>query len=103
MLLVLNALLEDPDAHLYGFELLGRTGLKSGTMYPILGRLEREAWLRSDWEEVDPSTLGRPRRRYYRLTSLGYLCSVRAVEDLERKRHTRRDTRPPRSLTPKAA
>lgn len=55
----------------YGFGLIQTTGLKSGSLYPILERLERQGWVSSAWEQVDPAEAGRPRRRYYRLTPEG--------------------------------
>ena len=70
LLKVLNAFLEHP-AELYGLELSRATGLKGGTLYPLLDRLEREGWLRSRWEQNDPSEEGRPRRRFYALTGHG--------------------------------
>jgi len=54
-----------------GAEIARSTGLASGTLYPILFRLERSGWLSSHWEEINPSDVGRPRRRLYRLTGLG--------------------------------
>lgn len=68
---VLRAMLEDPSLEHYGLELLRATKLQSGTIYPILGRLERHGWVESRWEEIDASTEGRPRRRLYRLTPSG--------------------------------
>lgn len=68
---VLAALLEDPGAERYGLELMRATGQPSGTLYPILTRLQDAGWLRADWEDIDPSTEGRPARRYYRLTPDG--------------------------------
>lgn len=65
--LVLMALLDDPARERYGLELCAAAGLPSGTVHPILARLERLGWLRSTWEQIDPSEEGRPRRRYYRL------------------------------------
>ena len=66
---VLDAMLQAPDQKHWGFEIMKRTGLKSGTLYPLLARLETAGWVQSDWEaETDP---GRPRRRYYRLTGVG--------------------------------
>jgi DNA-binding PadR family transcriptional regulator len=51
---------------------IGRvTNLLSGTLYPILLRLEKARWVESSWEVEDPHELGRPRRRFYRLTALG--------------------------------
>jgi PadR family transcriptional regulator PadR len=70
---VLSVLLEVGQAgdEAYGLEISRRTGLKSGTLYPILDRLEDAGWVESRWEESEPSRNGRPRRRFYRLTSAG--------------------------------
>src|SRR5258708_1221962 len=68
-LTVLKVLLDDPTAEQYGLELTEKTGLRSGTLYPILMRLEREGWADSAWEDsAIPQTHGRPRRRYYCLS-----------------------------------
>lgn len=70
--LVLRALLADPAREMYGLEICAAAGLPSGTIHPILGRLEREyGWLTSRWEDIQPEEEGRPRRRYYRLTEDG--------------------------------
>ena len=51
---------------------IGRVAkLRSGTLYPTLLRLERAGWLESHWEAAEPHELGRPRRRYYKLSALG--------------------------------
>ena len=65
---VLTVLLDDPQVGRYGLELMRATGQPSGTLYPILTRLQDAGWLRADWEDIDPSAEGRPARRYYRLT-----------------------------------
>ena len=67
---VLGALTSAPD-QISGAEISRSTELASGTLYPILNRLERARWIESEWEEGDPSALGRPRRRLYRVTALG--------------------------------
>src|SRR5262245_33078416 len=69
--LVLQALLAEPSRELYGVEIGQAAGLPSGTIHPILARLEAIGWLRSRWEDVDPRTEGRPARRYYHLTTEG--------------------------------
>jgi len=69
--LVLRALLEDPTHERYGLELCAASGLPSGTIHPILARLEKIGWLESHWEDIDPARAGRPRRRYYRLSPDG--------------------------------
>jgi DNA-binding PadR family transcriptional regulator len=67
----LAALLGDPDGDHYGLEMIKTTGLPSGTLYPILLRLERAGWVQSRWEDIDPVQARRPARRYYRLTTDG--------------------------------
>ena len=69
--LVLRALLAEPTRELYGLEIGSEAGLPSGTIHPILARLEGVRWVESRWEDVDPRAEGRPARRYYRLTSSG--------------------------------
>jgi DNA-binding PadR family transcriptional regulator len=68
---VLEIFLEDPTQQLSGAEVHQRCGIASGTLYPILLRLESAGWFVSQWESIDPSRVGRPRRRLYRLTSTG--------------------------------
>jgi PadR family transcriptional regulator, regulatory protein PadR len=65
--LTLWALMADADKPMYGMEICAAAGLPSGTIHPILARLERIGWVTSSWEEIDPSAEGRPRRRYYRI------------------------------------
>jgi PadR family transcriptional regulator PadR len=69
--LVLRTLLEEPSRARYGLEISYSAGLPSGTIHPILARLEAAGWLESQWEDIDPRELGRPRRRYYSLSSEG--------------------------------
>lgn len=69
--LVLRALLADPTRAMYGVELGAAAGLPSGTVHPILARLEGAGWLESRWEDINPRIEGRPARRYYRLTAGG--------------------------------
>jgi PadR family transcriptional regulator, regulatory protein PadR len=69
--LVLRTLLVDPSRELYGVEIGAAAGLPSGTVHPILARLETVGWLISRWEDIDPRAEGRPAHRYYRLTPDG--------------------------------
>ncbi len=56
----------------YGFEMIDATGLPSGTVYPALARLERDGFVRSEWEDaVVARREKRPPRRYYRITAAG--------------------------------
>jgi PadR family transcriptional regulator, regulatory protein PadR len=66
---------------LYGRQLTALTGIQNGSLYPVLARLETAGWLTSSWEEQDPRTAGRPRRRYYRLTSLGQAQGAAALDE----------------------
>jgi DNA-binding PadR family transcriptional regulator len=68
---VLEAFLEDPTAELSGADVHKRSAIASGTLYPILLRLESAGWFVSRWEAIDPASEGRPRRRLYRLTRSG--------------------------------
>jgi len=65
--LVLRALLERPAQEMYGLEISWATGLRSGTIHPILARWEHAGVLVSRWEQIQPNEEGRPRRRYYRI------------------------------------
>jgi len=69
--LVLRALLAEPAQEMYGLQICEASGLPSGTIHPILARLEGMGWLESHWEDVDPQEEGRPRRRYYKVTEDG--------------------------------
>ena len=56
----------------YGFEVIDATGLPSGTVYPALGRLERDGLVTSSWEDAAiAQDQKRPPRRYYKLTAPG--------------------------------
>ena len=63
--LVLRALLAEPTQEMYGLQICQAAGLPSGTIHPILARLEALGWLESRWEDASPHEEGRPRRRYY--------------------------------------
>jgi PadR family transcriptional regulator, regulatory protein PadR len=70
-LLVVRAMLVEPAREMYGLEICKAAELPSGTIHPILARLERCGWLESRWEDINPTEEGRPRRRYYRLSPFG--------------------------------
>jgi PadR family transcriptional regulator PadR len=56
----------------HGFDIIDATGLPSGTVYPALGRLERDGLVRSSWEDAAAAHQEkRPPRRYYRVTAQG--------------------------------
>jgi DNA-binding PadR family transcriptional regulator len=68
-LAVLQLLLESPRSWHYGYAISQCTGLKSGTLYPILVRLAEQGWLDTRW--MEPEQPGRPSRHTYRLTGEG--------------------------------
>jgi DNA-binding PadR family transcriptional regulator len=70
--LLLRVMLAQPTRQMYGLQICAEAGLPSGTIHPILARLEGLGWLESDWEDsASAHGEGRPRRRYYRLTTDG--------------------------------
>ncbi|MEV8319869.1 helix-turn-helix transcriptional regulator [Streptomyces sp. NPDC059900] len=57
---------------LYGLELSKRTRLPNGTLFPILERLRQAGWVERYWEQDEIAEgEGRPRRRFYRISSKG--------------------------------
>ena len=53
----------------HGYELCQQAGIKSGTLYPLLIRLEAQHYLEAEWQA--PAEAGRPPRHAYRLTAAG--------------------------------
>jgi DNA-binding PadR family transcriptional regulator len=98
--LVLRALLADPAREMYGVEIGDAAELPSGTVHPILARLEAAGWLESRWEEVDVREVGRPARRYYRLTSQGVAEARDALAQAYRSRARSRFGRPAPETAP---
>lgn len=68
-LALLAALFAEPQAWRYGYDLSKETGLKSGTLYPLLMRLHDQGLLEAEWRQ--PVQAGRPARHAYRLTAAG--------------------------------
>ena len=65
----------------FGLEVMERTGLPSGTVYPALRRLERDLLVKSSWESEAEATAGqRPARRYYQVTEQGKAAALAATE-----------------------
>jgi PadR family transcriptional regulator PadR len=90
----LDAFSDNAHAELAGIDLMKTARVSSGTLYPILLRLEKAGVLTSRWETGRPEDLGRPRRRYYRITASGAQLARKALAEL---------TPPLRSLTPREA
>jgi DNA-binding PadR family transcriptional regulator len=64
----------------HGYELSQQTGLKSGTLYPLLIRLSDLGWLEARWTE--PEREGRPPRHEYRLTEEGEALAREQVAEV---------------------
>lgn len=65
----------------FGFDVMDATGLPSGTIYPVLRRLETQGYIESAWESGETARhASRPRRRYYQLTADGRGQLAQAAE-----------------------
>jgi len=77
MILLLAALASRPRDWHHGYDLMRETGLKSGTLYPLLMRMSEQGIVEAEWRE--PAQAGRPARHAYRLTATG-IALARALE-----------------------
>jgi PadR family transcriptional regulator len=69
--------------HRFGFEIVDVTGYPTGTVYPVLRRLEHAGFVRSEWErERVASRDARPQRRYYEITAAGTRALASALEPM---------------------
>ncbi|ESQ84490.1 hypothetical protein AEAC466_09060 [Asticcacaulis sp. AC466] len=66
---MLAALLAAGNDWCHGYELAKQANIKSGTLYPLLIRLESQGYLEAVWQEA--AETGRPPRHAYRLTATG--------------------------------
>lgn len=66
-----------------GADITRATGTRSGTLYPMLQRLEAFGWLTSKWETGDPSAIGRPLKRLYSLTHKGRTGTKTVLSNLQ--------------------
>jgi len=69
------------DGARHGFDIMDAAGLPSGTVYPILGRMEESGYVRSRWEPAATAQKARrPARRYYEITRAGEQALAVSVE-----------------------
>ena len=76
-LAVLAELCATPAQWRHGYGIARNTGLKSGTLYPVLIRLADRGLVEARWEDEQPA--GRPRRHLYRLTPTGFATATQAL------------------------
>jgi PadR family transcriptional regulator, regulatory protein PadR len=77
-LAVLAELCATPSRWRHGYGIARDTGLKSGTLYPVLVRLAERGLVEACWEDEQP--VGRPRRHLYRLTPEGLATATAALD-----------------------
>jgi PadR family transcriptional regulator, regulatory protein PadR len=92
---VLRVFLEDQSAPRYGYDLMKAARLPSGTLYPMLARLQDQGLVSSRWERPTDDDAGRPPRRYYQLTGEG--ARVARLELAHADRAARAGAQPARS------
>ena len=80
---VLKIMLDDPRKGMSGADLSLSAKIGSGTLYPLLRRLEGAGWLRAEWEDAEPVEVGRPKRRYYWLSAEGQNSAREAFRDFQ--------------------
>jgi PadR family transcriptional regulator PadR len=81
-----------PNGRHWGYDLSKKSGVKPGSLYPILQRMLDENWLSAGWQDPNEAATGRPRRRYYKLTAeglaqLGGLAEGIKLEPLPQSAH----------------
>ena len=93
---VLRAFLAEPSAPRYGYDLMKAAKLPSGTLYPMLARLQDEGLVTFEWEPQPTDLAGRPARKYYRLTGEGARVArlTIAQASLDARRRSSGTTRP---------
>jgi PadR family transcriptional regulator, regulatory protein PadR len=91
---VFRVFLDDPATPRYGYDLMKAAALPSGTLYPLLARLEARGLVVSAWET--PRQDGERPRRYYRLTGEGIRLARLELAQLSarRRRAPSRQVRP---------
>jgi PadR family transcriptional regulator PadR len=73
-----RALLAGGEGPHFGADLWERTGIRTGVLYPLLTQMMTDGWLADGWES--PVPVGRPPRRYFRVTPYGFVALTRLVD-----------------------
>jgi PadR family transcriptional regulator, regulatory protein PadR len=80
---ILKVFLERPKEPLSGAQISKIAKIGSGTMYPLLQRLAGAGWIVGNWEKVEPSEVGRPKRRLYKLTRSGQTAALKELAQFQ--------------------
>lgn len=84
---VLEVLL-GPDDELYGFKIAKEIDRPTGSVFPILARLEQAGWVFSKWETSEQNSRG-SRRRFYRLSPDGVAQAREMLAEAQTRRSRR--------------
>ena len=79
MITLLKAMSSRPREWLHGYDMSKKTGLGSGTIYPLLMRMSDQGLVEAEWRQ--PERPGRPARHAYRLTDSGLALARTTEED----------------------
>lgn len=82
--MVVGSFIKAQGEALAGSDLMASLSLASGTLYPLLRRLEAAGWLISEWETGDPVEMGRPRKHFYIMTEKGQSEGLQEIQNLRR-------------------
>lgn len=77
------ALMADPDARHWGYDLVKRANVRSGVLYPVLDRMLTEGWLKDRWEHPTELQTRRPPRRYYEVTEQGRKALAELLDEAQ--------------------
>lgn len=80
---VLKIFLDNSDMQLYGLQISNTLSRPYGSVLPLLIKLEKAGWLETDLENIDPSIEGRPKRKYYMITTKGKANARAAIEETQ--------------------
>jgi DNA-binding PadR family transcriptional regulator len=72
---ILGTFMAEPRKELSGADVATSTSLLSGTLYPLLIRFEKAGWLTARWEDGEAPELGRPKRKFYKITAAGQMAA----------------------------
>jgi len=90
---VLRVFLADVSEPRYGYDLMKAARLPSGTLYPMLARLQDQGLVAAQWEQPREDAAGRPPRKYYQLTGEGVRVARLELAQAAARDATRRSPR----------